>query len=219
MFIRIGKFLNVRNAEFVARSFILNRKKQYNEGTKLPREAHIERQVQWKDTLSKYGCSVSLERTVNIRGANVIVDVYAQVGGKIFLIEIGDIDDKRKIALMRFHAEQNPNIEFVHEEYGENKTQQVLSSLSSYRETQDYKDYLREQHLQKLFENAEYSWMAKLKLFFSVFGGTLPNLKPKLVMKDGKEKIVYTLTNADIGLLLIVSILVIIYVVYAFWFY
>jgi len=90
-------------------------------GTKLPREAHVERQVYWKNTLQKYGSIVNLEKTVQIRGAPVIVDIVAEIDGKKFLIEIGDIADKRKKALMQFYAEKNPTIEFIHENYGEKK--------------------------------------------------------------------------------------------------
>lgn len=105
----------------------------------MPRESHIERQVYWKSTLQKYGCNVNLEKTIHIRGAPVIVDVFAEIDGKEFLIEIGNIADKRKNALMQFHAEKNPKIEFIHESYGENKIQSVLESVSSYRETPEYK--------------------------------------------------------------------------------
>ncbi len=111
-------------------------------GILLPREAHLERQVQLKNMLQKHGCHVKLEKTIDIENAKVIVDVYVKSEGKTFLIEIGNIDDNRKTALMKIYAQQNPNIEFIHEGYGEDKSQQVLSSLSSYRETQEYKDYL-----------------------------------------------------------------------------
>ena len=59
--------------------------------------------------------------------------------GKIFLIEIGDITDKRKNALMQIYAEQNPNIEFIHEGYGRNKIPTVLESISAYTEKPEYK--------------------------------------------------------------------------------
>ena len=48
-----------------------------------------------------------------------ILDKIAEVEEKKYLIEIGDIADKRKNALMQFYAEQNSNIEFIHEGYGE----------------------------------------------------------------------------------------------------
>jgi hypothetical protein len=67
----------------------------------MPRETHIERQVEWKQQLTKYGFRVALEKQVIIRNAPVIVDVYAILGGKKYLIEIGNIADKRKIALMK----------------------------------------------------------------------------------------------------------------------
>jgi len=104
----------------------------------LPREAHIERQVQWKNKLSKYGCRVNLEKTVYIRNAPVIVDVYAENEGKTYLIEIGDISDKRKIALMELYAKQNQNIEFIHEPYNTNKIGEVLDNLIAYRNSDEF---------------------------------------------------------------------------------
>lgn len=105
----------------------------------MPSERHINRQVQWRTELQKYGCNVSLERTVRIKGARVVVDVYAEVEGKAFLIEIGNIDDERKTALMQYYAQEKPNIEFLHESYGENKIPRVLESLASYRNSAEYK--------------------------------------------------------------------------------
>jgi len=138
----------------------------------LPREAHITRQIEWKNTLSKYGCSVSLERTVHIRGAQVIVDVYAEAEEKTFLIEIGDIDDKRKTALMRFYAEQNPNIEFVHEPYYSDKMNEVLESLNAYRNSGEYKVFKRREHLKQLKEKKHEKRDSTIKLvslFLGVF--------------------------------------------------
>ena len=115
----------------------------------MPSERHINRQVEWRTELQKYGCKVSLERTVSIRGARVIVDVYVEVEGKTFLIEIGDISDERKTALMQYHAEDNPNIQFIHEDYGENKIPEVLESVTAYRNSPEYK---RLTHQRMLFE-------------------------------------------------------------------
>lgn len=87
----------------------------------MPSERHIRRQIAWSDKLRQYGAIVELEKMVQIKKAKVIVDVCAKTEGKFFLIEIGNIDDSRKHSLMEFYASQNPNIEFVHEPYGENK--------------------------------------------------------------------------------------------------
>ena len=66
-------------------------------------------------TTYKIWFNVVLEKTVRIRNAPVIVDVFAVLDGKKYLIEIGDIADKRKFALMEIYAEQNSNTEFIHE--------------------------------------------------------------------------------------------------------
>lgn len=108
----------------------------------MPSERHINRQIQWRDTLRKYGANVSLERTIRIKGARVVVDVYAEMEGKKFLVEIGEINDKRKTALMQYYADENPEIELIHETYGENKIQQILESLQSYRNSEKYQKRL-----------------------------------------------------------------------------
>jgi len=105
----------------------------------MPSERHIRRQIAWSDELRQHGCDVKLEETVFIKNARVIVDVYAKAEGKTFLIEIGDIEDERKTALMQFHAQQNPNIEFIHEPYGSNMIQKVLESIQAYRNSTQYK--------------------------------------------------------------------------------
>jgi hypothetical protein len=124
----------------------------------MPREAHIERQVQRKNTLQKYGCNVTLEKIVYIRNAPVIIDVFAEVDGKKFLIEIGDIADKRKNALMQFYAEENPNIEFIHEGYGINKIPTVLESISAYREKPEYTIYKKLRKIKEARDNSIKSW-------------------------------------------------------------
>ena len=109
----------------------------------MPREQHIERQVHWKNKLQEYGENVQLEKTVYIKDAPVIVDVYAEIEEKIFLIEIGDIVDKRKIALMQYYAELNPNIHFIHEDYGADKIQQVLESITAYLNSPEYRQLIQ----------------------------------------------------------------------------
>lgn len=99
----------------------------------MPREAHIERQVQWKTILQENGCNARLEKSIKIKGARVVVDVFVEFGGITYLIEIGDIDDERKNALLQIYAQHNSKINFIHEAYGQDKTQEVLSNLSSYK--------------------------------------------------------------------------------------
>lgn len=118
----------------------------------MPREKHIVRQVQWKNRLQAYGCYVNLEKTIYINYAPVIVDVYAEVEGKTFLIEIGDIRDKRKIALLELYARQKPNTIFINEEYGENKIQQVLESINVYLNSPEYKEILQDRLIQQEIE-------------------------------------------------------------------
>ena len=108
------------------------------EGVFMPREAHIERQVQWKNKLSEYGLKVNLEKTIYIQNAPVIVDVFAELEGKTFLIEIGDIEDKRKKALMELYAEQNRDIDFIHEPYNTDKISMVLENVTSYLISPEY---------------------------------------------------------------------------------
>lgn len=110
----------------------------------MPREQHIVRQVQWKNKLQEYGCSVNLEKRIYINKAPVIIDVYAEVEEKKFLIELGDIQDKRKIALLELYSRQKHNTIFIHEEYGENRIQQVLESINGYLHSPEYKQILRD---------------------------------------------------------------------------
>jgi len=86
---------------------------------------------------------------VHIKRATVIVDVCAKTEGKLFLIEIRNIEDSRKHSLMEFYASQNPNIEFVHETYGENKIPLFLSDITS----KPYKKPRKPSILQKIFGN------------------------------------------------------------------
>jgi hypothetical protein len=41
----------------------------------MPRQEHLIRQVEWKNTLEKYGCNVALEKIIQIKGARIITDV------------------------------------------------------------------------------------------------------------------------------------------------
>jgi len=143
----------------------------------MPSERHINRQIQWRDTLRKYGATVSLERTVHIRRARVVVDVYAEIEGKVFLIEIGDVDDDRKKALMQYYAQDKPNVEFVHEPYGYNEIQHVLNNIQAYRSSVEYQHYKRIQDLKaqikaKKQKDAENVIKTAILIFFaSIFLG------------------------------------------------
>jgi len=97
----------------------------------MPREEHLVRQVEWKKKLEQYG-KVELEKQLSIRGTKIFADVYAQIEGKEFIIEVGDIADGRKNALLQLYAESRPNVVFIHEAYGENKIQEVLEQINAY---------------------------------------------------------------------------------------
>lgn len=103
----------------------------------MPREEHIMRQVTWKKRLEQYG-KVELEKQLVIRGARIVADVYAQIEGKEFIIEIGDIGDNRKNALLQFYAESKPNVVFIREAYGENKIQEALEQIKTYLRSPEY---------------------------------------------------------------------------------
>ena len=113
-----------------------------------------------------------MENTIYINNAPVIIDVYAEVERKTFLIEIGDIADRRKVALLELYVNQNPNIEFIHECYGENKIQQVLDFITAYhekervyRESPEYKKLLEKRELLKKQETIK-QYKRKFKIFF-----------------------------------------------------
>lgn len=91
-------------------------------------------------------------KTIYINNAPVIIDVYAEVEGKTFLIEIGDIQDKRKIALLELYTRQKHNTIFIHEEYGENRIQQVLESINVYLHSPEYKQILQDRLIQQDIE-------------------------------------------------------------------
>lgn len=139
----------------------------------MPSERHINRQIQWRDTLRKYGANVSLERMIRIRGARVVVDVYAEIEGKISLIEIGNINDERKTALMSFYAESEQKVEFIHEPYGYDEIPKMLESLEAYRKTQEYKDFLAMKELtrqQKERRIEEANTLRQISLILGVLG-------------------------------------------------
>ena len=117
----------------------------------MPSERHMSRQFEWKNALQRYGANVELEKTVRIKGARVIVDVFAKVEGKTFLIEIGDINDDRKHALLEFYSEK-PNIEFIHEDYTEDKIHHVLEQIGAYLNTEEYKAFVERRHREKMKE-------------------------------------------------------------------
>ena len=102
----------------------------------MPRQEHILRQVDWQKELSKFG-KTTLEKSLQIRGAEVFVDVYAKIGSKEYLIEIGDIADKRKEALLEIYAEHNPRILFIHENYGQNRIPEVLKTIERFRNSSE----------------------------------------------------------------------------------
>jgi len=68
------------------------------------------------------------------------------------LIEIGDIQDKRKIALLELYTRQKHNTIFIHEEYGENRIQQVLESINVYLHSPEYKQILQDRLIQQDIE-------------------------------------------------------------------
>lgn len=105
----------------------LNKKRDKN----MPREEHLVRQVEWKKKLEQYG-KVELEKQLSIRGAKIFADVYGQIEEKEFIIEVGDIADGRKNALLQLYAESRPNVVFIHEAYGENKIREVLEQINAY---------------------------------------------------------------------------------------
>jgi len=130
----------------------------------MPSERHIRRQIEWSDKLKEFGCEVTLEESIEIEGARVVPDVLAKAEGKAFLIEIGDIGDERKNALMRLYAEQNPNIEFIHEPYGSDKINEVLESLNTYRQSAEYKAFKRLEHVKRLNKMKEEKQDRDIKL-------------------------------------------------------
>jgi hypothetical protein len=65
----------------------------------MPREEHLHRQIAWKEALSQFG-ETHLEQSLTIRGAQIFTDVYAEIEGKEYIIEIADVADKRKEALL-----------------------------------------------------------------------------------------------------------------------
>lgn len=110
----------------------------------MPSERHLMRQVEWKNRLEKHGFTVFLEKPFDIKGAKVVVDVVALAEGKTFLIEVGNIEDERKHVLMEYYAQDNPNIEFVHEPYETNRIPFVLEQINAYLNSEEFKEELKE---------------------------------------------------------------------------
>ena len=79
----------------------------------MPSERHIRRQIEWSDKLRQYGAIVELEKRIRIKRAKVVVDVYAEAEGKVFLIEIGNIDDEQK-----HHSNTGEGATFWHDDHG-----------------------------------------------------------------------------------------------------
>ena len=113
----------------------------------MPSERHIIRQLEWKRKLEPYG-RVELEKQLLIKGAKVIVDVYAVIENKEFIIEIGGIADPRKYALLQFYAESKPNVTFIHEPYSEDKTQEVLEDINAYLNSPEYQSLMQAKKLE-----------------------------------------------------------------------
>jgi len=118
----------------------------------MPREEHLVRQVEWKKKLEQYS-KVELEKQLTIRGAKIFTDVYAQIEGKEFIIEIGDIGDDRKNALLQLYAESRPNVVFIHEAYGENKIQKVLEQINAYLHSPEYQLELKKRKERQSIQN------------------------------------------------------------------
>lgn len=147
----------------------------------MPREEHITRQIEWQKALAQYG-NVHLEASLKINDAPIIADVYAEIGDKHYIIEIGDIEDKRKEALLELLANQNSKVIFAHEHYGENKMPQVLETVQAYLDSEDYKAY--RQSIEKRFlinqnRKSGYKfgwvvWLASLIIIFC-FGMSFEN--------------------------------------------
>jgi hypothetical protein len=149
----------------------------------MPREEHLVRQVEWKKKLEQYG-KVELEKQLSIRGAKIFADVYAQIEGREFIIEVGDIGDDRKNALLQLYAESKPNIVFIHESYGQDKIQNVLEQINAYLHSPE-----RQLEMRKKIEELEKKKKAMPKntmilgIFFSVMiliFGLLPEITPYL---------------------------------------
>jgi len=111
----------------------------------MPSERHIRRQIEWSEKLRKYGCKVSLEESIRVEGARVVPDVLAKAEGKTFIIEIGDIEDERKNALLSLYAKQDPNVEYVHEPYGSDKELKRVEFIKElkYKKLQKNRAFLR----------------------------------------------------------------------------
>jgi hypothetical protein len=137
----------------------------------LPSEEHIRRQIEWSERLQPF-YDVKLEEDMRIEGARVVVDVVAKYYDKTFLIEVGDINDDRKYALMKIYAENDPDVTFIHEPYGADKINQVLESLDAYRNSAEYKALKRREHVKQLKEKKRQKRDVNIRLtglFLAVF--------------------------------------------------
>lgn len=112
----------------------------------MPREEHLLRQMEWKNTLTKFG-RVSLEKSISIGGALIYADVYATIDGREYIIEIGDMADKKKQELLESYG-KNQNVIFMHEGYGQDKIIEVLQTISRFRDSPSGKAQLFNLHLQ-----------------------------------------------------------------------
>jgi len=103
----------------------------------MPREEHLIRQVEYKKALEKYGY-VHLEHSLEVEGKYIRADIYAEIEGKKYIIEIGDIDDEDKGIILGLYAKLHPEMVFIHEHYGENKLEGILQTIRQYFNSSEY---------------------------------------------------------------------------------
>jgi hypothetical protein len=115
------------------------------------RQEHHMRQMEWFDELSKYGFA-EIEPSIKIPDAIVYPDIYGKIENKEFIIEIGEVDDKRKEALHQIYAEKNPSVVFVHEHYGEDRLGEVLEKIGEYQNSPEVQNKKYRQELCMLLE-------------------------------------------------------------------
>lgn len=120
----------------------------------MTRQEHHLRQVKWYETLSQYG-KAEIEPSIKIRNAEIFPDVYAEIDDKKYIIEIGDVDDKRKEALLSIYAENHRDLVFIHEHYGEDKINEVLKTINAYRSSDEGKLKIAQDQIAK--HNSTYS--------------------------------------------------------------
>ena len=134
----------------------------------MTRQEHHVRQMKWFEELGKYG-KAQIEPSVRIRKAEVFPDVYAEIDGKKYIIEIGDVDDQRKEALLELYAENNSDLVFVHERYGEDKIEQTLETIKEYQDS----DECTERQIQQMEMEKQRTALLKRRslAFWGVFLG------------------------------------------------